>query len=55
MNYALKSISSEQENYDSFTDPAFPISKGLIDLLEAFAKAKPAPGGTSPYPAPASR
>jgi pimeloyl-ACP methyl ester carboxylesterase len=50
MNSALKSIGSEQENYDSFTDPAFPISTGLIDLLEAFAKAKPAPVGTSPYP-----
>ncbi|MCX7027596.1 MAG: alpha/beta hydrolase [Spirochaetes bacterium] len=55
MNYALKTIGSEEENYDSFTNPAFPVSTGLVDLLEAFAKAKPAPGGTTPYPGPSSR
>jgi len=52
MNYALKTIGNEDENYDSFTNPVFPVSTGLIDLLEAFAKAKPAPSGTSPFPVP---
>jgi pimeloyl-ACP methyl ester carboxylesterase len=50
MNYALKSVGSEEENYQSFTDPGFPVSNNLIELLEAFIKAKPALEGTSPYP-----
>lgn len=49
MNYALKTTSSEKDNYESFTDPSFPVSQDLLDLLAAFAKAKPAPSGTSPY------
>jgi pimeloyl-ACP methyl ester carboxylesterase len=53
MNYALKSVGSEEENFQSFTDPSFPVSDSLIGLLEAFIKVKPAPQGTIPYPRPA--
>lgn len=49
MNYALKQVRSEEENYESFTNPAFPIPDALVDLLAAFVKAKPAPGGSLPY------
>ena len=55
MNYALKSIGSEKENYDSFTNPVIPVSQGLLDLLEAFAKAKPAPTDGASIPDQASR
>ena len=43
MNYLLKRVNSEEENYASFSDPRFPIPEALADLLAAFAKAQPAP------------
>lgn len=43
MNYLLKLVKSEEENYASFSDPRFPIPDALADLLAAFAKAQPAP------------
>jgi hypothetical protein len=43
MNYLLKRVTSEEENYASFSDPRFPIPEALADLLAAFAKAQPAP------------
>jgi len=49
MNYALKEVATEEENYQSFTDPGFPVAAPLVDLLAAFAKAKPAPAGSLPY------
>lgn len=49
MNYALKEVGSEEENFKSFTSPEFPVPKSLVDLMAAFAKAKPAPVGTLPY------
>lgn len=49
MNYALKEVKSEEENYDSFTNPEYPVPAALVDLIAAFAKAKPAPAGTLPY------
>ena len=49
MNYALKKVSSEEENYDSFTNPAYPLPPALVDLISAFAKAKPLPSGSLPY------
>ncbi|HEY9054768.1 MAG TPA: alpha/beta hydrolase, partial [Rectinemataceae bacterium] len=49
MNYALKAVESEDENYASFTDPDIPVSQELLDLLAAFAKAKPAPPSSLRY------
>ena len=49
MNYALKSVNGEEENYDSFTNPAYPLPSALVDLIAAFAKAKPLPSGSLPY------
>ncbi len=49
MNYALKQVNTEKENYDSFTNPAYPLPQALVDLVAAFAKAKPAPAGSLPY------
>lgn len=49
MNYALKKAETEEENYQSFTDPGYPLAAGLVDLVVAFAKAKPAPSGSLPY------
>lgn len=49
MNYALKQVSSEEENYEAFTDPKYPVSRALIDLVASFAKAKPLPPGSEPY------
>jgi len=49
MNYALKLVKTEEENYDSFTNPDYPLADGLADLLAAFAKAKPLPPGSLPY------
>jgi hypothetical protein len=43
MNYLLKRVTTEEENYASFSDPSFPIPEALADLLAAFAKAQPAP------------
>jgi pimeloyl-ACP methyl ester carboxylesterase len=49
MNYALKAVGSEEENFKSFTNPEFPVPKSLIELVAAFAKARPVPEGTLPY------
>ncbi len=49
MNYALKEVGNEEDNYDSFTNPDYPIPTMLADLLAAFAKAKPAPKGSIAY------
>ncbi|HWR12081.1 MAG TPA: alpha/beta hydrolase [Rectinemataceae bacterium] len=49
MNYALKRVKTEEENYDSFTNPDYPLSEALVDLAAAFAKAKTAPEGSLPY------
>jgi len=43
MNYMLKKVASAEENYDSFTNPKYPIPAELFELLEALAKAKPLP------------
>lgn len=49
MNYTLKMVKTEEENYDSFTNPSYPLADGLADLLAAWAKAKPLPQGSRPY------
>lgn len=49
MNYALKQVDSETENFDSFTNPEYPVPDALADLLAAFARARPAPVGSLPY------
>jgi pimeloyl-ACP methyl ester carboxylesterase len=49
MNYALKLVKSEEENYASFTDPKYPLPPVLVDLLAAFANVKPAPAGAAVY------
>lgn len=45
MNYVLKEVNSEEENYAAFTDPSFPVPGLLADLIAAYAKAQPAPAG----------
>ncbi len=45
MNYMLKEVKSEDENYSAFTDPSFRVPSLLADLLASFAKAQPAPQG----------
>lgn len=49
MNYALKSVKNEEENYASFTDPRFGLPDALVSLLTAFVKAKPLPPGVEPF------
>lgn len=49
MNYTLKMVRTEEENYDSFTNPSYPLADGLVELLAAWAKAKPLPQGSQPY------
>lgn len=49
MNYGLKHVSTEEENYEAFTDPKFPVPQILVDLVAAFVKAKPMPAGSEPY------
>lgn len=49
MNYALKKVDSETENFDSFTNPQYPVPEALAELLAAFARARPAPVGSLPY------
>lgn len=49
MNYGLKQVSTEEENYEAFTDPKYPLPQALVDLVAAFAKAKPLPAGSDPY------
>ncbi|MHB9152777.1 MAG: alpha/beta hydrolase family protein [Spirochaetales bacterium] len=50
MNYLLKRVKTEEENYDSFTNPGYPLAEGLVDLITAFAKAKPLPPGSATLP-----
>lgn len=50
MNYLLKQVKTEEENYDSFTNPSYPLAEGLVDLIAAFAKAKPLPPGSATLP-----
>ncbi|MFA5851706.1 MAG: alpha/beta hydrolase [Spirochaetales bacterium] len=50
MNYLLKQVKTEEENYDSFTNPGYPLAEGLVDLITAFAKAKPLPPGSAALP-----
>ena len=50
MNYLLKQVKTEDENYDSFTNPKYPLADGLVDLISAFAKAKPIPAGSAAQP-----
>lgn len=50
MNYALKLVDDEEENYASFTDPDYEVPQAFADLLAAFAKARPAPPGSLAYP-----
>lgn len=49
MNYVLKSVKSEEENYASFNDNGFPVSDTLVSLLAAFVKAKPLPPGVERF------
>ena len=49
MNYALKTVHSDDENYAAFTDPSFNVPPVLADLLEAYAKAQPGPDGLLPW------
>lgn len=49
MNYMLKKVSTVEENYDSFTNPNYPIPTELFELLEALAKAKPLPKSSQVY------
>jgi len=49
MNYALKKVTTEEENYDSFTNPVYPLPTTLVDLIAAFAKVKPLPSGSATY------
>lgn len=49
MNYALKEVHSDDENYAAFTDPSFKVPPLLADLLAAYAKAQPGPDGLLPW------
>jgi len=49
MNYALKAVKSEKENYDSFTNPDYQVPQTLIDLIAALAKVRPLPSGSLLY------
>jgi hypothetical protein len=49
MNYVLKEVHGEDENYAAFTDPLFKVPAILVDLIAAFAKAQPAPQGLLPW------
>jgi len=49
MNYALKAVKSEKENYDAFTNPDYQVPQALIDLIAALAKVRPLPQGSLLY------
>jgi len=49
MNYVLKEVHNEDENYAAFTDPSFKLPALLADLLASYAKAQPAPQGLLPW------
>jgi len=52
MNYALKEVHSEDENYAAFTDPSFRVPTLLADLLASYAKAQPGPQGLLSFTPP---
>lgn len=44
MNHTLKEVSEDADgNYDAFTDPSFPLGRGLVDLVASFAAGKDLP------------
>lgn len=49
MNYALKTVRNDDENYEAFTDPSFSVPPLLADLLASYAKAQPGPSGLLPW------
>ena len=49
MNYVLKLVKSNEENYDAFVNPSYEIPQVLVDLVEALAKVKSLPETVSPY------
>ncbi len=49
MNYVLKQVETETENFDSFTNPAYPVPEALVELLAAFVRARPAPQSSFSY------
>jgi hypothetical protein len=50
MNHVLKEVPMElDENYRSFSDPSYPLARGLAELLAAFAKGDPLPLGLSRF------
>jgi fermentation-respiration switch protein FrsA (DUF1100 family) len=49
MNYGLKQVSTEEENYAAFTDPKFRLPPALVELVAAFVKVKPMPAGSEPF------
>ncbi len=50
MNHALKEVPEDRDrNFDAFTDPSFPLGKGLVELVAAFAKVKPIPPSIQRY------
>ncbi|OQB96858.1 MAG: Alpha/beta hydrolase family protein [Spirochaetes bacterium ADurb.Bin110] len=49
MNYVLKEVKNEDENFAAFTDPSFKVPSLLADLLASFAKVQPAPEGFIPW------
>ncbi|HNX73145.1 MAG TPA: hypothetical protein PKJ53_03075 [Spirochaetales bacterium] len=49
MNYVLKLVKSNEENYDAFVNPSYEIPEALVDLVEALAKVKSLPETISPY------
>ncbi len=49
MNYVLKEVHNEDENYAAFTDPSFKVPALLAELLASYAKAQPAPQGLLPW------
>jgi uncharacterized protein len=51
MSHALKDVGDDEEaNYDSFSNPDYPLGVGLADLVAAFARGDPLPGGQTQDP-----
>jgi pimeloyl-ACP methyl ester carboxylesterase len=49
MNYVLKEVKSNEENYDAFVNPSYPVPQTLIELIEALAKVRRLPETIRPY------
>lgn len=45
MNYLLKKVENEEQNYDAFVNPAYPVHPLLADLLASWVKVTPEPEG----------